>query len=246
LAKSKLADMPAPIFYAVSTGPGDFEELTLKAIRVLKECDVIFYPKTSKNSIALKAVSSVSAIELSQKTLVPCSFSMTDDEKKRKDEYKKISLEAEAFLKNGKSVALLSIGDVSLYSSAARTAKIVKNHGFKVKFISGVNSFSAASSLLNLSLCEKDEKLTVIPGDSFFENGKLLSDLHNGGTKVLMKMARHLKEILLLLEKENLIQNASLVQKAGMEGEKIFVGKEIFSMSEEDFKNSYLSVIIVL
>ena len=32
-------------FYAVSTGAGSTELLTLKAIRILKGCEIIFYPE---------------------------------------------------------------------------------------------------------------------------------------------------------------------------------------------------------
>ena len=234
------------VFYAVSTGPGDSELICLKAVRVLKACEIIFYPESKKETIALDSLSCLgNEIDLEHKTLVPCSFSMTSDKKKSELEYEAIAARCVKFLQDGKSVAMLSIGDVSLYSTAGRTARIIKNSGFEVEFVAGVNSFSAAACSSSLSLCEKDESLSVIPADAFFKSGKLESALKSDGTKVLMKMGHHLKEIILLLGKLDLIQNATLVQKASLPDEKIFYGEEILSMSERDFENAYLSVLIL-
>ena len=222
-----------PVFYAVSTGPGGAELITLKALRILKSCDIIFYPESKKNSIALNSLKNLeSEIDLSHKSLFPCNFSMTEDEKKSESEYKIIAEHCLDFLKNGKDVAMLSIGDVSLYSTAGKTASLIKKAGFKVEFVAGVNSFSAAASSASLSLCEKDQALSVIPGDSFFNDGKLESELKNAGSKILMKMGRHLKEIILLLEKLDLIKKSVLVQKASLADEKIFYGEQIFSICQ--------------
>ncbi len=49
------------IFYAVSTGSGNPENLTLGAIRALSSCAVIFYPQSEKNTIALDTISKIAA-----------------------------------------------------------------------------------------------------------------------------------------------------------------------------------------
>lgn len=233
-------------FYAVSTGAGNPELLTLKAVRILKSCEVIFYPESERNTIALDSISQDEGIDFSRKTLIPCHFSMSGNQEKTSFEYEKIAAECEGFLAEGKSVAMLSIGDVTLYSTAARTAQMIKKHGFDVEFSSGVNSFSQAACSATLSLCDRNEKLTVIPGDSYFTEGKLKTALTDEGTKVLMKMGRHLREIISILNELNLIQKATLVQKASLPQEKIFCGEELLHMSDKDFESAYLSIIIVI
>lgn len=240
-----LSDMQKAIFYAVSTGAGNPDLLTLQAVKVLKECRAIFYPESEKNTIALDSISKITGLELTKKELFPCHFSMTKNEDIRKSEYDEVAARCENFLNEGKSVAMLSIGDVSLYSTAARTASLIKKHGFNVEFIAGVNSFSAAAASSAISLCKKDEKLTIIPGDAFYIEGKLEYALKDQGSKILMKMGRHLEEIISLLDALGLIQNSTLVQKASLDDEKIFQGEEIKSMTKEDLKNAYLSVMIV-
>ena len=245
---TKIADnynMPNGTFFAVSTGAGNSEQITLEALRTLRGCKVIFYPETECTTIALDSLNLMEEIDLSQKTLRVCRFSMTRDAKKSANEYEQFKTECVSFLAEGKNVAFLSIGDVSLYSSAAHAARLVQELGFKVKFIAGVNSFSSAACSVALPLCERDESLTVIPADTFYMEEKLTCALQTEGTKVLMKMARHLKEIISLLSDLDLIQNATLVQKASLSEEKIFRGEEILHLSEEDFKNAYLSVLIV-
>ncbi len=237
--------MEKGIFYPVSTGPGSAEMLTLQAVRILRECEIIFFPESEKNTLALDSISQISGLDLSKKTLIPCLFSMTADKEKSAAEYEKIARDCQSFLNKGKSVAMLSIGDVTLYSTAARTAILIQSQGFDVKFIPGVNSFSAAASSALISLCEKDEKLTIIPGDAFYTEGKLEDALKEDGKKVLMKMGRHLREIISIIEEYKLIQNAILVQKASLPEEKIFRGKEILLMTEDDFEGAYLSVMIV-
>ena len=237
--------MEKGIFYPVSTGPGSAEMLTLQAVRILRDCEIIFFPESEKNTLALDSISQISGLDLSKKTLIPCHFSMTTDKEKSAAEYEKIARECQSFLNKGKSIAMLSIGDVTLYSTAARTAILIQSQGFDVKFIPGVNSFSAAASSALISLCEKDEKLTIIPGDAFYTEGKLEGALKEDGKKVLMKMGRHLREIISIVEEYKLIQNAILVQKASLPEEKIFRGKEILLMTEDDFEGAYLSVMIV-
>ena len=39
------------ILYGVGVGPGDPELLTLKAVRILRECDVIAIPQESKEGV---------------------------------------------------------------------------------------------------------------------------------------------------------------------------------------------------
>ena len=42
--------------YSVGIGPGDPELMTLKAVRLLKECDVIAFPKGDTNVLTAKEI----------------------------------------------------------------------------------------------------------------------------------------------------------------------------------------------
>ncbi len=225
------------IFYAVSTGAGNTELLTLQALRVLSKCDVIFYPRTKRNTIALE---SISELDLSKKTLVPCDFSMSG-----RDEYEQIVLQCKGFLQNGSDVAMISIGDVSIFSSAAKAAIALKDEGIETRFVAGVPSFCSAASAAVTELCQGDGRLSVIPADAYFENGKLASVLAEEGTKVLMKMGRHLEKIIALLDELNLVQSSVLVQNASLENERVFRSYKIVEACKKGLEDTYLSVIII-
>ena len=68
------------IFYGVSVGPGDPELLTLKAVRIIRTCDVIAVPRSSENGeqVALE-IARAAVPELSQKEIVPLDMPMTHD-----------------------------------------------------------------------------------------------------------------------------------------------------------------------
>ena len=101
------------IFYGVSVGPGDPELLTLKAVRIIRTCDVIAVPRSSENGeqVALE-IARAAVPELSQKEIVPLDMPMTHDaavlEKARAQAVETII----NYLKQGSSVAFFNIGVV--------------------------------------------------------------------------------------------------------------------------------------
>ena len=232
-------------FYAVSTGPSSSSFLTLQAIEVLKKCGTIFYPVTSsseKSHVAFDCISSV--IDVSEKKCIPVSFSMSKSEEKTRSEYEEIYKKIETEL-SACDVAFVSIGDVSVYSTAARIARKVESEGFYVEFVSGVTSFCLAACECKLDLAEKDEEIRIIPGDAFFKSGKIDDVLKSGGTKIIMKSPRNLRNIIERIVEFDLVESAHLVKNAGYSNEKIVEGRDILKLTEEDFLDAYMSVLIV-
>ena len=65
--------------YGVGVGPGDPEYMTLKAVRLIKENDVIAVPgKVAKDAVAYKIAAAV-VPELADKELVPIYMPMVKD-----------------------------------------------------------------------------------------------------------------------------------------------------------------------
>ncbi len=232
--------MKKGIFYAVSTGPGNAELLTLQAVRILKSCSVILYPETKSGTLALDSLRSLKELDLSQKKLIPCPFTMSGQE-----DYTPIVRQSKTYLDQGQDVAMLSIGDVSVYSSAAQTTELLKVSGYKSILIAGVTSFCSAAATAGIPLCRKDEKLTIIPADACFQKGILTRELKSGGTKVLMKMGRHLDQIISLLNQEGLLKNSILVQNSSQSDERLYRADEILLHRGSLAEKAYLSLIII-
>ena len=186
--------------YGVGIGPGDPELLTLKAVRLIREAQVIALPgKEAKETVAYRiAVQAVPELE----------------------ENHRLAAEAvERELDAGKDVAFLTLGDPTVYSTYLYVHKRVQADGYPTKIVSGVTSFCAASAELDTGLVENSQQLHVIPASYQVEDALKLP-----GTKVLMKAGRKMgqvKEKLQAMDAEVL-----MVENCGMEGQKIFRGAD--------------------
>ncbi|MBQ2160754.1 MAG: precorrin-2 C(20)-methyltransferase, partial [Firmicutes bacterium] len=116
--------------FGVGVGPGDPELLSLKAVRVIKESDLIAVPgKTPAESyayeIALKAVP-----EIGSKKVIPLKWTMTKDPAELNRVYREASDLIESYLEEGRNVSFLTIGDVSIYSTFIYVMKEVSKDGY--------------------------------------------------------------------------------------------------------------------
>lgn len=219
--------------YGLGVGPGDPELLTLKALRMIQESDVIAVPgRVPHETIAYKIV--VQAYpELAQKELLPIEMPMTKDadllEKSHQEGADKIA----ALLDTGKQVAFLTLGDTTVYSTYLYVHSRVQDMGYEVEIVSGITSFCAVAARLNMGLVEKAEPLHVIPASY-----QIAEALKLPGTKVLMKAGKQMHEVKKQLKELN--ANVVMIENCGMENEKIFRGAD-----EIPEDAGYYSLIIV-
>jgi precorrin-2 C(20)-methyltransferase len=232
-------------FYAVSTGPSGPDFITLGAVRAVSRARAVFYPVTGsgggESHIAFDCVRE--AVDLSGKKCVPVRFSMTRDGKRTELEYEGLSRMVASELAFG-DVAFVSIGDVSVYSTAARISSLVASLGFECVFVPGVASFSAAACACTMDLASAGREIRIVPGDASFESGALQSFIADADAKVIMKSPRHLSKIVALVVSSGLSSRAALVQKAGGEGQRIFSGDEL-SRLPSPLEDSYMSVLLI-
>ncbi|MEY8359499.1 precorrin-2 C(20)-methyltransferase [Anaerotruncus colihominis] len=224
------------IFYGVSVGPGDPELLTLKAVRIIRACDVIAVPRSSKDGeqVALE-IARAAVPELLQKEIVPLDMPMTHDaavlEKARAQAAETVLV----YLEEGRDVAFLTIGDVSIYSTYGYLHNRVVKRGYTAKMVAGVPSFCAAAACLGESLTEPKLPVHLIPA----AYGKVAESLDLPGTKVLMKSGKTLEQTIDALRARGRT-DARVVQRCGLPGERVF-----YSLDEWDNSREYLSIVIV-
>ena len=224
--------MKKGIAYGVGVGPGDPELMTLKAIRLIRENDVIAVPgENAKEAVAYQiAVKNVP--ELADKELVPITMPMVKDRELIDREHRKGAKQLEAYLDQGKNVVYITLGDPTIYCTFSYLQHILEADGYMVELVSGISSFCAAAARLNLPLVEWDEQLHVVPAVH-----KLEEPLSYPGNYVLMKSASHMKEVKELLKKSGM--EANVVENCGMETEKIYR-----SVDEIPDDAGYFSLII--
>lgn len=221
--------------YGVSVGPGDPGLITVRAVEVIRACDVIAVPRSSDGAerIAL-GIAGNAVPELDRKELVELSLPMTRDPD-RLEIARAAAVETLAgYLRAGKDVAFLTIGDVTVYSTYGYLHGRVKAMGFSAEMVAGVPSFCAAAARLGEPLTDAAKPLHIVPAP--YEG--LEEALSLPGTKVLMKSGKCFGEVRRLLAKRG--QDAKLVERCGLPGERVFP-----SLGEAPGDAGYLSIIVV-
>ena len=203
------------IAYGVGVGPGDPELMTLKAVRLIRENEVIAVPgKEPRESVAYKiAVQAVP--ELAEKELVPVYMPMVRDRARMAEAHRNGAELLKRWLDRGRNVVYLTLGDPTVYCTFSYLQHILEAEGYPVELVSGIPSFCAAAARLKLPLTEWDEPLHVLPAVHSSGDGMALP-----GTYVLMKSASHMREVKDMLRRAG--REASAVVDCGMESERVF------------------------
>lgn len=201
--------------YGVGVGPGDPELLTLKALRLIKEADVIAVPgEEPRDSVAYKIVKGAWE-QLEEKPLLAVPMPMTKDPEKLEASHDMGAELIREKLDTGKNVVFLTLGDPTVYSTYLYIHKRIVSMGYGTEIVSGIPSFCAVAARLNTGLVEKAEPLHVIPASYQIEDALKLS-----GTKVLMKAGKKMKKV-----KEQLLgmqAEGMMIENCGMPDEKIY------------------------
>ena len=176
------------VFYAVSVGPGDPELLTRQACRVLGACDVIAAPRTKAGRMLALGIAA-GAVDMQGKTILPLDFTMARNEAVREDSYRAAAAAIKAELSVGRDVAMVNLGDVSVYATAYYILERIRADGFETVMCPGVTSFCAVAARLGRSLTRMDEPLHILPGSTDLNNALALP-----GTKVVMKSGKAIHE----------------------------------------------------
>ncbi len=221
------------VFYAVSVGPGDPELLTRQACRVLEVCDVIAAPRTKAGRMLALDIAG-GAVDMRGKTILPLDFTMAHDAAVREESYRTAAGAIEAALAAGRDVAMVNLGDVSVYATAYYILERVRSDGFEVVMCPGVTSFCAVAARLGRSLTRMEEPLHILPGSMDMDSALTLE-----GTKVLMKSGRAIRETVDALERHGLAARAGMVADCGLETEQVYT--DLRQLPEEI---SYFATIV--
>ena len=221
------------VFYAVSVGPGDPELLTRQACRVLEVCDVIAAPRTKAGRMLALDIAT-GAVDIKNKTILPLDFTMAHDAAVREGSYRTAAGAIEAELTAGRDVAMVNLGDVSVYATAYYILERVRSDGFEVVMCPGVTSFCAVAARLGRSLTRMEEPLHILPGSAELDSALALP-----GTKVVMKSGKAIHETAEALKRHGLLANAGMVADCGLETEQVYT--DLQQLPEEI---SYFATIV--
>lgn len=223
----------AGILYGIGVGPGDPELLTLKAVNIIKRCDVIAAPGQDCEKSVAYQIASMAVPEMTDKECIGVELPMTRDQNVQQKYHEQAVAKLEEYLNQGKQVGFLNLGDVTVYASYLYLHRRILAHGYKARLISGVPSFCAAAARLGIGLAENSQQLHVLSQPEQIPAGLSLP-----GTKVIMKMGKNIGQVKEWLRESG--QQVWMVENCGMEGEQVYVDSE--NINE---KAGYYSLLVV-
>ena len=218
--------------WGVGVGPGDPELMTVKAVRVLREADIVIVPDASSGD---KVALNIAKDYLKGKQIQFVKTPMVRDKDVMNAAHEQAADVICGLLDQGKQVAFLTLGDPAIYSTYMYIHEKVLRRGYTVEVVPGIPSFCAAAARLNRSLCLGREPLTIIPAS---HNQEEMMDIP--GNKVFMKAGRSILELQQALAERGLLENASMVENCSMENEHVYPN---FADLKEP--SGYFSLVIV-
>jgi precorrin-2/cobalt-factor-2 C20-methyltransferase len=225
------------IFYGVGVGPGDPELLTLKAVRVIAEADVIIAPKTEKkeDSTALSIARPYVKADVQILKLV---FPMVNHASMLTEAWEENKKSILAELQAGKKVVFLTLGDPMFYSTYMYVFRLLKDSGYAIETVPGVPAFCAMGSQLGQPLAEGTDVLSIIPAT--MEEDAMDKVLTIADNVVLMKVYKNFAQVVEKLKKHGFGDNTVMISKCGLPDERVS-----YDLDEVDAKQvNYLSTIL--
>lgn len=216
--------------YGVGVGPGNPELMTVKAVRIIRQADVIMVPHTGKSE---QTARSIAAAYLEGKTVLSCEMPMLRDKELLASKHDAAAQRIAQLLEQGKSVAFLTLGDPSVYSTYAYVHRRVQAMGYATQIVAGVPSFCAVAAELEEPLCEGSQPLVIVPASY----PGVEQCLDAPGNKVLMKTGRSMAQLKEQLTARGLA--VSMVENCGLSGQRVYR-----SLEEIDPEAGYFSVVV--
>ncbi len=213
--------------YGIGVGPGAEELLTLKAVRIIKKCQVVIAPsaKEAGTSIALETAKNFITED---KEVIVKHFPMGGEEQEEK--IHKAFKTIEEKLKEGKDIAFLTIGDPFVYSTYIYLLRYMKDHGYNTETVPGITSFCAGASIAGEPIVIGDERVLILPATQ-------VDKIADEKFVVIMKVYKVEEKVLDTLEEKGF--KYVFVKRAYREGQQVLRNKE------EILKNrDYMSLII--
>lgn len=195
--------------HCVGCGPGDPDLLTLKAINIIKDADVIFTPTARENkpSIALSIVEKFLSKETEIRQLI---FPMVKDYEKLREYWKSNAKEIADAVRNRKKAVFLTVGDPSLYSTWIHIHKeMCKTHkDIDIEIVPGITSIFSFSAEIKTPIGEGEEIIGIIPACYNLDRLKIAAECCD--TLVFLKDGRYFDNVIDILMESSFPEDSDI------------------------------------
>jgi len=205
--------------YGVGTGPGDKELLTLKAVRVIRDAEVIFAPNNRGKNMALDTAKDY----IGNKRIVLIDFHMGEVDR---TDYKTASEIIKNEISNGEHGVFLTIGDPMIYSTFIFIMKELEGSDVEVEIVPGIPSFVAGAGISKTPIGVKGEKFLLCDEEPEAELLKSVDCV------CILKAFKDKKKIIDIFDDEGFAYN--YIKRCTLENEKVLTDKEKI-LKERDY-----------
>jgi precorrin-2/cobalt-factor-2 C20-methyltransferase len=227
-------------FYAVGVGPGAPDLVTLRAANIIRSADLIIAPKSarSETSLSLQIVQDI--IEPWQK-VVTRVYAMERNEEQTNKNWSMVAQEIGAYIKEGKSVVQITIGDPLVYSTSIylinALQKLIPESAIHV--VPGISAFQAGAAAVCEPLTIQEDRLTLM---SARDLDAVANALDHSETVVLYKSASVMNELYALLSLRGLVQSTRVICYVEQQGkEAIYFDME----TAAKLAHGYMATVII-
>jgi precorrin-2/cobalt-factor-2 C20-methyltransferase len=237
-------------------GPGDPELMTVRAVTVIQQTDILCVPKGKEAGSSLALSIAAKAINLDGKEIIEAYFPMKKTRKERsgvrgegsgdksdknlESQWNETVQRITSRLEKGRDVVFLTLGDPMIYSTFFYLYDRLKEAlpDLNIEIIPGVSSINASAARASVSLGLANEKIAILPAN-YMED--LKDTLKVFDTVVLMKVNKVWSEIIQLFTDMDIIEKSVFISRATMEDEQII--HNIRDVQKDEL--NYFSMVIV-
>ncbi len=225
--------------YLVGAGPGDPELLTLKALRLLQQADIIVYDRLVSDDILNLARRDASKIYVGKKSRF---HSLPQDQ---------INQLIIDHAKQGKRVLRLKGGDPFIFGRGGEEAEELVAANIPFQVVPGITSAAGASSYLGIPLTHRDYSQSVsfvtghLKNDSCNLNWKSLSQKNQ--TLVIYMGISTINTICTKLIQHDMAKNTpvAIIQNATLKDQRIVIGK-LSNIEQKTIESGIVSPALIV
>ncbi|MCX8302062.1 cobalt-factor II C(20)-methyltransferase [Enterobacter pseudoroggenkampii] len=201
--------------YALSTGPGASDLITVRASRILGSLDILYAPAGRKGGDSL-ALSIVREYVGEQTEIRCCHFPMSADSAEKEAVWDAVADALVTEVNDGKQVGFITLGDAMLFSTWVFLLQRIGSPDW-LEIVPGVTSFAAISARSKTPLAMEQQSLAVIACTA--PEAEIAQALQQHDSLVLMKVYGRFARIKALLTQAGLLNCALMMSEATLPGE---------------------------
>lgn len=226
--------MTQGILYGIGVGPGDPDFITLKAVKILSQVDMVFAASAAKNSHSLAAKIAKPHLKAS----VPIQmlpFPMTRNRQAMEAAWQDNARTVIKVLEQGKNAAFITLGDCMTYSTYGYVLKHIQKLAPHIEICSipGITSYQAAAARINTPLVEGEESMVLVSGVMGGDKFRQISN--HADNVIFLKAYKNAADIAKALDEAGMADKSVGIVKCGLEGEQIIRNMNVFQEKKPDY-----------